>query len=254
MSTWIGIKPTGNCKNTREGRGVCFSKGLRYIRAEGIKPTQLTNIIDMSLESLITYVATVFIFLLSPGPSHLLMLSTSISYGFNKSWATGAGDLSAHLWQITVASIGLVSFIYTFQNFFVIIKWAGVAFLIYLGIVQFRKKNTSINRSKGNGQSIMSFFWRGFVTSSANPKAVVFFAALFPQFINTSEPTAHQFAILGLTYIVIDGCFLMFYGYFADWLSSRFEKHIDKYLNKISGSLLVGSAILLGLKDIKDIR
>jgi threonine/homoserine/homoserine lactone efflux protein len=85
-------------------------------------------------------------------------------------------------------------------------------------------------------------------------KAVVFFAALFPQFINTSEPTAHQFAILGLTYIVIDGCFLMFYGHFADWLSSRFEKHIDKYLNKISGSLLVGSAILLGLKDIKDVR
>jgi hypothetical protein len=46
----------------------------------------------------------------------------------------------------------------------------------------------------------------------------------------------------------------MFYGYFADWLSSRFEMHIDKYLNKISGSLLVGSAILLGLKDIKDVR
>ena len=134
------------------------------------------------------------------------------------------------------------------------IKWAGVAFLIYLGIVQFRKKNTTINRLNVNGQSLMSFFWRGFITSSANPKAVVFFAALFPQFINTSEPTTHQFAILGLTYIVIDGCFLMFYGRFADWLSNRFERHIDKYLNRISGSLLVGSAIMLGLKDIKDVR
>jgi threonine/homoserine/homoserine lactone efflux protein len=208
----------------------------------------------MTFESWITYVATVFIFLLSPGPSHLFMLSTSLSHGFKKSWATGAGDLSAHLWQITVASIGLGSFIYAFQNLFIIIKWAGVAFLIYLGIVQFKKKSMSINRSKGNEQSLMSFFWRGFVTSSANPKAVVFFAALFPQFINTSEPATHQFAILGLTYIVIDGCFLMFYGHFADWLSNRFEKHIDKYLNKISGSLLVGSAILLGLKDIKDVR
>ncbi len=208
----------------------------------------------MTLESWITYVATVFIFLVSPGPSHLFMLSTSLSHGFNKSWATGAGDLSSHLWQISLASIGLVSFIYAFQNLFVIIKWAGVAFLIYLGIVQFKKKSTSITRSKGNGQNLMSFFWKGFVTSSANPKAVVFFAALFPQFINTSEPTAHQFAILGLTYMIVDGCFLMFYGYFADWLSNRFEKHIDKYLNKISGSLLVVSAILLGLKDIKDVR
>jgi homoserine/homoserine lactone efflux protein len=208
----------------------------------------------MTLENWITYVATVFIFLVSPGPSHLFMLSTSLSHSFKKSWATGAGDLSAHIWQISVAAIGLVSFLYAFQNLFIIIKWAGVAFLIYLGFVQFRKKSTVINRSEGNGQSLMSFFWRGFVTSSANPKAVVFFAALFPQFINTSEPTAHQFAILGLTYIVIDGCFLVFYGYFADWLSNRFEKHIDKYLNKISGSLLVGSAILLGLKDIKDVR
>jgi len=208
----------------------------------------------MTLESWLAYVAMVFIFLVSPGPSHLFMLSTTLSHGFNKSWATGAGDLSAHLWQIAVASIGLVSFIYAFQNLFVIIKWAGVAFLIYLGIVQFKKKSTTVNRSKGNGQCLMSFFWRGFLTSSANPKAVVFFAALFPQFINTSEPTAHQFSILGLTYIVIDGCFLMFYGYFADWLSSHFEMHIDKYLNKISGSLLVGSAILLGLKDIKDVR
>ncbi len=74
------------------------------------------------------------------------------------------------------------------------------------------------------------------------------------QFINTSEPSFHQFAILGVTYIAIDGCFLMFYGQFADWLSNRFEKHIDKYLNKISGSLLVVSAILLGLKDVKDVR
>ena len=208
----------------------------------------------MTFENWIAYGATVFIFLLSPGPSHLFMLSTSLSHGFHKSWATGAGDLSAHLWQISVASIGLVSFIYAFQSVFIIIKWAGVAFLVYLGIVQFMKENTVIKSSEADGQSLLSFFWKGFVTSSANPKAVVFFAALFPQFINTSEPTAHQFAILGLTYIVIDGCFLLFYGSFADWLASRFEKHIDKYVNRISGSLLVGSAVLLGLKDLKDVR
>jgi homoserine/homoserine lactone efflux protein len=64
-----------------------------------------------------TYVTTVFIFLLSPGPSHIFMLSTSLSYGFDKSWATGAGDLTAHLWQTAVASIDLVSFIYAFQDF-----------------------------------------------------------------------------------------------------------------------------------------
>jgi threonine/homoserine/homoserine lactone efflux protein len=207
----------------------------------------------MTWDSWIAYVATVFIFLLSPGPSHLFMLSTSLSNGFNKSWATGIGDLTAHIWQIAVASIGLVSFIYAFQNFFIIIKWVGVAFLIYIGIGQFRKKHLQAQSIRDNGISRLVLFGRGFVTSSANPKAVVFFAALFPQFVNPSEPTAHQFAILGLTYIIIDGCFLIFYGYFADWLANRFDKHLDKYLNKISGSLLISSAILLGLKDIKDV-
>lgn len=208
----------------------------------------------MTFDSWITYVTTVFIFLVSPGPSHLFMLSTSLTNGFGKSWATGVGDLSAHLWQITVASIGLVSFMYVFQNFFIIVKWAGVAFLIYLGVGQLRKKSSIATRAGGNEQRRTLLFWKGFVTSSANPKAVVFFAALFPQFINPSAPTAHQFAIMGATYMMIDGCFLMFYGYFADWISIRFEKHIDKYLNKISGSLLICSAILLGLKDIRDVK
>ena len=206
----------------------------------------------MALDSWFIYIATVFIFLLSPGPSHIFMLSKSLSHGFGKSWATGAGDLTAHIWQIFVASIGLVSFIYAFQNFFIIIKWAGVLFLIYLGIKQFRKKSSFIEYAKENVISRKLLFWQGFLMSSSNPKAVVFFAALFPQFINTSEPTAIQFIILGATYILIDGCFLMIYGYSADWCMTRFEKHIDKYLNKFSGSLLIGSAIMLGLKDIND--
>jgi threonine/homoserine/homoserine lactone efflux protein len=180
------------------------------------------------------------------------MLSTSLSHGFGKSWATGAGDLSAHVWQIAVASIGLVSVIYAFQELFIVIKWAGVAFLIYLGVNQFRKKSASVNDSRWNSQSRVTLFWKGFITSSANPKAVVFFAALFPQFINPSIPTAKQFLILGLTYIVIDGCFLMVYGYTSNWLLNRFEKHIDRYLNRISGSLLICSALLLGLKDIQE--
>ncbi|MEE9524608.1 MAG: LysE family transporter, partial [Thermodesulfovibrionales bacterium] len=88
----------------------------------------------MTIEIWLAYVTTVFIFLVSPGPSHIFMLSTSLSSGFNKSWASAVGDLTGHIWQIIVASIGLVSFIYVFQNFFIIVKWLGVAFLIYLGI------------------------------------------------------------------------------------------------------------------------
>jgi threonine/homoserine/homoserine lactone efflux protein len=123
----------------------------------------------MSLEAWIAYFVTVFIFLVSPGPSHLFMLSKSLSHGFDKSWATGAGDLTAHIWQIGVASLGLVSFIYAFQNFFIIIKWAGVLFLIYLGTKQFRKKSPFTEYSKENVISRKKLFWQGFLMLSCQP-------------------------------------------------------------------------------------
>ena len=59
----------------------------------------------MALEAWLAYAATVFIFLVSPGPSHVFMLSKSLSHGFDRSWALGVGDLTAHLWQICVASV-----------------------------------------------------------------------------------------------------------------------------------------------------
>jgi threonine/homoserine/homoserine lactone efflux protein len=207
----------------------------------------------VTLEIWLAYVTTVFVFLVSPGPSHIFMTSMSLTNGFGRSWATAAGDLTAHLWQITAASIGLVSLFYAFQEFFVIIKWAGVGFLIYLGIGQILKGPALSGRGGGDVEDRGVLFWKGFVTSSANPKAIVFFAALFPQFIDPAGPTGHQFVILGATYMLIDGCFLMFYGYFADWIAGRFERHLDRYLNRISGVLLIGAALLLGFKDMGNI-
>ena len=89
------------------------------------------------------------------------------------------------------------------------------------------------------------------MTSATNPKAVIFFAALFPQFVNSAVQTGKQLVILGVTYLVIDACFLTGYGGFADWIESRFRHHVGQYMNQTSGALLVCAAILLGLKEIK---
>jgi homoserine/homoserine lactone efflux protein len=204
----------------------------------------------MTQHVLIAYIATVFIFLVSPGPSHIFMLSASLSHGIDRSWPVIIGDLTGHVWQITIAAIGLASFMYAFQEFFMAVKWAGVFFLVYLGLSQLLRKSGTTDRSAVSTQGRTTMFWKGFLTSSSNPKAIVFFAALLPQFINLSQPTTHQYVILGVAYIIIDGCFLLFYGVCAHWIARRFEEHLDKYLNKISGSLLIVSAVLLGLRDI----
>lgn len=208
----------------------------------------------MTQDLIFAYITAVFILLVSPGPSHLLMLSNSLSCGFSRSWATAVGDLTANSLQIAVASTGLVGLLYTSRNFFITVKWAGVAYLVYLGIGQFRRKNSAEITTSARELSRRALYWQGFVTSAANPKAVVFFAALFPQFIDPAQPTSIQFLTLGSLYLVIDGCFLLFYGFFSDWISRRYQVHIEKYSNRISGILLIATAVLLGLKDIQTVR
>jgi len=205
----------------------------------------------MVVENWLVYISTILILMITPGPSQLLMLSNSITNGFQRSIFTAAGDLSANFIQMLIASVGLVGIIHSSKEFFVLVKWAGVAYLMYLGLRLILAKTVRKPHSPEHIRSRRSLYWQGFITSAANPKAVIFFAALFPQFINPLEALFGQFVILSSTYLIIDALFLFFYGKFAEWISGRLLPSARQHLNKISGSFLIGAAILLGLKDIE---
>jgi len=205
----------------------------------------------MNIEIFVAFLSTVLVFMITPGPSHLLMLSNSIQNGFKKSLATAAGDLSANFLQMLVASLGLVSLIQNAQDFFIFVKWAGVVYLVYVGLKSFFSGSPHNIKGSKQQRTSSSLFWQGFITSAVNPKAVIFFAALFPQFINPTEPLIIQFAVLSITYLVVDGLFLSFYGKFSEVLAKKLSNSYSKYFNKICGSFIIGAAILLGLKDIQ---
>jgi len=207
----------------------------------------------MQLQWWIAYVTTILILMSTPGPSQILMLSNSLTHGYRKSLATLAGDLSANLLQMGVAAAGLVTLIQVSRSFFIYVKWAGVAYLVYMGVSLFLQSRPAPGRGPiaGAGRSDQALYWQGFLTSATNPKAIVFFAALFPQFLIPAQPMAGQFVILSMTYLLIDGCFLLFYGGFARLLSGFFEKRAAVRMNRISGTLLIIAAIALGLKDME---
>ena len=205
----------------------------------------------MTFEIWIAFIATVLVLMSTPGPSQLLMLSNSIQNGFKKSLATAAGDLSANLLQMIVASVGLVSLIQNSHQFFVFVKWAGVAYLVYLGLKLIFSKSSNHIETSNNQRSVQSLYWQGFITSAVNPKAVIFFAALFPQFINPTEPLLLQFVVLSFTYLLTDAIFLSFYGKFSELIARKLSNSFSKYFNKVSGSFLLFAAILLGLKDVE---
>lgn len=205
----------------------------------------------MQLETWYLYLLTLLVFMAAPGPSHLLMLSTSLTHGFKPSLATAAGDLSANLLQITLAGMGLAAVVVSSASVFLWVKWGGVAYLAWLGLRQIlRSFSAAGNAPVIEKQSARSLWLRGFVSSAANPKAVIFFAALFPQFINPAGDALVQVVLLGATYLVVDGLFLAAYGVAAE----RIGIHVKQYrhwLDRIAGGLLIAVAIALGLRSVE---
>lgn len=200
----------------------------------------------MPLESWLGYVGTVLVLMSTPGPSHLLMAVNSAAHGLPRALFTAAGDLSANLLQMLAAGLGLAALVAGSGTALAVVKWLGVAYLVWLGV------RTIIGRGGRAAAAPRAahgaLFAQGFLTSAANPKAVVFFAALFPQFIAADAPLWPQLAILSASYVVIDACFLGAYGGAVRWAGHRFDGAGARWLRPLSGAALIVAALLLAAK------
>lgn len=205
----------------------------------------------MTIEIWGLYVGTVLLFMCTPGPSHLLMLSVSTSNGFQRSLATAAGDLTANAIQIVLAGLGLAAALSASKYGFSVVKWLGVSYLLWLGTRQIIRSLTTRGAATPPARktSLKTLWARGFITSAANPKAVIFFAALFPQFLSSTHSLFPQIFVLGFSYIVIDGIFLSAYGKFGGWIARKLRNGKQVWVERFSGAGLIGTALLLGMKS-----
>ncbi len=203
----------------------------------------------MSAETYLLYLAAVAVFFATPpDTSQLLIVSNAMKHGLRRSLWVIAGDLSANVLQMTAAAFGLAAIIATSAQAFGWIKWLGVAYLVWIGLRLMLAR-------EGTGQAPPSvkatgLFRVGFLTSMTNPFAVVFFAALFPQFIDTAAAVLPQLAILGATYLLVDGVTLVLWGWAGARVAQRLSRISMTGLNRISGGLMIGAAALLGFRDI----
>ena len=201
----------------------------------------------MTPETWLAYVVAVLLLMSTPGPSQLLMMSNSIANGFRRSLATAAGDLTANVLQMLAAGVGLGAVVVASETAFSVIKWLGVAYLVWMGLEKWRTAGRG-KLSTGASAPLRALYVQGFVTSAANPKAVVFFAALFPQFISTGTAFWPQFAILSGTYVALDALFLTLYGGSAHWFAKRLSAAARTNLDRLAGGFLIAAGVLLGLK------
>lgn len=205
----------------------------------------------MTLDIYLAYLATVAVFFATPpGPSQILMLSNSARFGLRRALPTVAADLSANALQMIAAGFGLAVLIARTDWLLDVIKWAGVAYLVYVALRTFFAAPHSPDTSDAaDAARPRTLFLQGFFTSASNPKAVFFFAALFPQFITPELPIAPQLLILGITYTVVDGAILILYGGAAQRLMRGLASR-GNLLNRLSGMMMLAAAALLGAKDV----
>ncbi len=209
----------------------------------------------MPMETYLLYLAAVAVFFATPpDTSQLLIISNSVKHGLRRSAYTIAGDLTANSLQMTGAAFGLAAIISTSATAFIWIKWLGVAYLVWIGVQLILSKDQRDEVAANSSGQSFRLFRQGFVTSMANPFAVVFFGALFPQFIDPTLPVLPQLLILGLTYLVVDGAILLVWGWLGARAASALKRLSFGLVNKVCGTLMIGAAALLASKDIQPQR
>lgn len=209
----------------------------------------------MSPETYLIYLGVLAAFFATPpDTSQLLIISNSLRHGLRRSLATVVGDLSANTLQMTAAAFGLTAIIAASAEALWLVKWMGVGYLAWIGLRLMLAPAEERPVATAARARSASLFRQGFLTSSANPYAVVFFGALFPQFIDPGAPVWPQLVILGATYLVVDGLILVFWGWAAIRTVGRIRRVTGVWINRICGALMVGAAALLASKDLAEAR
>lgn len=206
----------------------------------------------MTYENYLIYLAALVAFFATPpDTSQLLVVSNSISYGLRRSGWTILGDLTANTIQILAAAFGLAAIVTSSAHAFVWIKWFGVGYLIWIGVRIFRA-DTKLARDDVDVPAVNSpaLFRQGFLTSLSNPFAIVFFGALFPQFIDPGGSIVKQVAILGATYLAVDGATLVLWGWAGNRAAHMLRRLSPRWVNRCCGAIVLSAAVLLATRNM----
>ena len=196
----------------------------------------------IAIDTFLIFLLTTFVIVISPGPAVLAVALESASNGFKRSFAVIIGIALGNVVFFILSATGIAALIATSSMLFSIIKWTGVAYLFYLGTMAIFSKSGGLNfnTSKSKETRFHKAFIRGFVLELSNPKALLYFSALLPQFININQPVVPQLAILGLTTLVLDLLCYSAYAYFAYHSTKHGLKPLTvKIINRTAGSFLI---------------
>lgn len=207
----------------------------------------------MSVSNLLFFAAMEVVLCFTPGPAVLLIVSQGMKRGFRPSLRGALGILTGNAIYFALSAVGLGALLIASKTVFEVIKWIGAGYLMFMGLKMILSSPGAVDGVQASGLQSSSdaqaagphhTFVQGLVVQLSNPKAVVFFTALLPQFIDPKGQVALQFFTLGVISTVIEFPVLAIYGFAADRGRAVYARH-TRWIERIAGGCLVAAGARL---------
>ena len=201
----------------------------------------------MSLNLYLAFVAACIALALLPGPVVTLIIANGLRHGTRAALINVAGAQTGLAIVIGIVAVGLASLMATMGYWFDWVRFAGAAYLVWLGIKLIREPVEGVKSDAPPPPPRGGFFLQGFLVLLSNPKVLVFFGAFIPQFMDMSQDHFPQVALLGVTFMVIAASTDAVYAVLAGRARRFFSARRTRMVSRVSGGFMIGGGIWLAL-------
>jgi len=201
----------------------------------------------MSLQVYLAFVAACIALALLPGPVVTLVIANGLRHGTRAALINIAGVQAGLAIVIGIVAVGLTTLMATMGYWFDWVRFAGAAYLVWLGVKLIRAPVEGLTADAPPPPPRGGFFLQGFFVALSNPKLLVFFGAFIPQFMDMSRDHFSQVALLGATFMVIAGLTDVVYAALAGRARRLFSARRTRLLSRISGGVMIGGGVWLAL-------
>lgn len=199
-----------------------------------------------SIELYLAFIAASAILILIPGPNVALIVANSVAHGTRFGLMTMAGTSSAILVQLALTVAGATAALDLLAAGFDWLRWAGVAYLLWLGISAWRAPATHLGGTAAQGRSLKRIYLRGFLVGLTNPKTLLFYGAFLPQFVVPEGNVPRQLLLLAATFFIVAALLDGLWAVMAGRLRTILLLHA-RWRNRVTGGLLMGAGLGLAL-------
>ena len=200
----------------------------------------------IALDIFLAFVAATALLMVIPGPNVALIVANSVAHGTRFGLLTVAGTASGVVVQLALTVLGASAALDFLAASFDWLRWAGVAYLIWLGVAAWRAPPVDLSQVRPQARSARAIYLRGLLVCLTNPKTLLFCGAFLPQFVTPGPDATRQLALLAVTFFVVstvlDSLWAMLAGRLRTLLVAR-----ARLRNRVTGGLMIGAGLGLAL-------